>query len=165
MVLCLRALWITEIHLRHIYTYTYIHIYILVCQVSPIKGKYGKEKGISLLPCQIVQCLEKVSKHEIFHKNVSTISVLKRFVSDSEHRWVCADKGIRRKVAADKCSGLNAITKQQTGYKLLVPLEPRESQSVRSSRGLQVYINLLFQPFLTNAHKQKRLQWVQKYMD
>ena len=33
-------------------------------------------------------------KHKRDHQTV------KRFVSDSEHRWVCADKGIRRKVSA-----------------------------------------------------------------
>lgn len=69
---------------------------------------------------------------------------IKRFVADSEHTWVRADKGTVRKIFVQDKS--IALREQQLKFpytaanrylKLLVPLESHEHQGVGSSRGVQ----------------------------
>ena len=64
--------------------------------------QYGKEKDLSPAEKhQIVQCLGQGMKTlDISRKLKHDHRTVKRFVADSEHRWVRADKGIMRKVSA-----------------------------------------------------------------
>ncbi len=93
-----------------------------------------------------------------------------RFVADSEHRRVCADKGRMRKVSARQIRRIKrAATKMplQSSKQVFEAAGASGVPQTSRCRILQklvvVHKPTIRQP-LTNAHKQKRLQWTHTYM-
>lgn len=94
----------------------------------------------------------------------------KRCVADSEHTQVHADKGTMQKVSARQ---IHRIKRAATKMPLQISKQvyeaagasgvPRTSRS-RIIQRLAVMHKPFIRPPLNNAHKQKRLQWAQKYM-
>ena len=78
---------------------------------------------------------------DIPHKPKRDHRTVKRFVADSEHTRVCADKGTMRKVSARQTRRIEQLLKcdykaANRYLKLLVPLESHEHQGVGSSRAV-----------------------------
>ena len=142
---------------------------IISCQVSPIKGKTTKEGCSTLLSRPPFSSnmgkkndLSAAEKHEIVESLGHVMKTLdisrkfkrdhhnvKRFVAESEHTWVRADKGTMMKVSARqihliKITAAKRPLQSNRYLKLLVPLEPCEHQGVGSSRDLQLCINFIF---------------------
>lgn len=175
MELCLRTLCITEINLGHLWS--------LVCQVSPIKGKTTKEGCSTLLSRppfssnigrkkdlstaekhEIVECLGHVMKTlDISQKLKRDHHNVKRFVAESEHTWVRADKGTMMKVPARQIHQIKrAAAKRPLQSSKQIFEAAGASGALRTSRcrilqRLAVVHKPSIRPPLTNAHKQKRL--------
>ncbi|CAI9542594.1 unnamed protein product [Staurois parvus] len=62
----------------------------------------GKKKDLSAAEkSEIVQCLGRGMKTLVISQKLkSDHRTIKRFMADSEHRWVGADKGTLRKISA-----------------------------------------------------------------
>jgi len=109
----------------------------------------GKKNDLSAAEKrQIMQCLGEGD-----HRTV------KRFVVDSEHRWVRADKGIMSKVTARY---IHHIKRAAVKMPLQSSKQVFEAAGTRTSRCriLQRFA-VVHKPTIrpTNAHKQKWLQW------
>ena len=95
---------------------------------------------------------------------------MKRFVADSEHRRVRADKGIMRKVSARQIHLIRRAAAKMALQSSKQVFEAAGASGVpRTSRcrilqRFAVVHKPTIQPPLTNAHKQKRLQWANGYM-
>ncbi len=95
---------------------------------------------------------------------------VKRFVADSEHRRVHADKGRMRKVSARQIRRIKRAAAKMPLQSSKQVFEAAGASGVPQTsrcRILQkpaVVHKPTIQPPLTNAHKQKRLQWAHTYM-
>ncbi|CAJ0927840.1 unnamed protein product [Ranitomeya imitator] len=96
---------------------------------------------------------------------------VKRFVAESEHRSVRADKGIMRKVSARQIHGIKRAAAKiplQSSKQLFEAAGasgvPRTSRC-RILQRLAVVHKPNIQPPLNSVHKQKWLKWAQTYMN
>ncbi len=95
---------------------------------------------------------------------------VKRFVADLEHIRVCADKGRMRKVSARQIHRIKRAAAKMPLQSSKQVFEAAGASGVpqtsrcRILQKLAVVHKPTIRPPLTNAHKQKRLQWAHKYM-
>ncbi|KAL6456377.1 hypothetical protein MHYP_G00349200 [Metynnis hypsauchen] len=132
----------------------------------------GKKKDLSAAEKpQIVQCLGQGMKTlDVSRKSKHDHRTVKRFVTDSEHRRVRADKGRMRKVSARQvhrikraAAKMSLQTSKQVFEAAGVSGVPRTSRC-RILQRLAVVRKPTIRSPLPSAHKQKRLQWAQTYM-
>ncbi len=94
---------------------------------------------------------------------------MKRFVADSEHRRVPADKGRMRKVSARQIRRIKRAAAKMPLQSSKQVFEAAGASGVpqtsrcRILQKLAVVHKPTIQPPLTNAHKQKQLQWAHTY--
>ena len=95
---------------------------------------------------------------------------VKRFVADSEHIWVCADKGTMRKVSARQIHRIQRAGAKMTLQSRKQVFEAAGASGVPQTSRCRILQRLAvmhkpsIRPPQTNSHKQKWLQWAQKYM-
>ena len=116
------------------------------------------------MPCKRLKTLEISRKLKRDHCTV------KRYVCDSERRRVRSDTGVLRKISVKQIHRIKraAVKKPLLSSKQVFEAAgasgvPRTSQC-RILQRLAVVHKAVFRPPLTNAHKEKCLQWAQKYM-
>ena len=132
----------------------------------------GKKKDLSAAEkSEIVQCLGQGMKTlDISRKLKRDHRTVKRFVADSEHTRVRADKGTMRKVPARQKHRIKRAAAKMPLQSSKQIFEAAGASGVpRTSRcrilqSLAVVRKPSIRPPLNNAHKQKRLQWAQEYM-
>uniref|UniRef100_A0A087YR09 Tc1-like transposase DDE domain-containing protein n=1 Tax=Poecilia formosa TaxID=48698 RepID=A0A087YR09_POEFO len=118
---------------------------------------------------QIVQCLGKGMKTlDISQKLKRDHRTVKRFVTDSEHRRVRADKGIIRKVSVRQIHQIKTAAAKMPLQSSKQLFEAAGASGVpRTSRWRilqRLAVKASIRPPLTSDHKQKRLHWAQTYM-
>lgn len=132
----------------------------------------GKKKDLSAAEKrEIVHYLGQGMKTlDISRKLMRDHRTVKKFVADSEHRRVRADKGTIRKVSARQIHRIKrAAAKMPLQSSKQVFEAAGTSKIPRTSRCriLKKFASVhkpTIRPPLNNAHKQKRLQWAQEYM-
>ncbi len=120
---------------------------------------------------QIVQCLGQGMKTlDVSRKRKRDHRTVKRFVADSEHRRVRADKGKMRKVSARQIRWIKRAAAKMPLQSSKQVFEAAGASGVpqtsrcRILQKLAVVHKPTIRPPLTNAHKQKRLQVPHTYM-
>ena len=132
----------------------------------------GKKKDLSAAEKQqIVQYLgQGITTLDISKRIARDHRTVKKFVTDSQHKRVCSDKGKIRKISAKQMRRVKrAATKMPLNSSKQVFEAAGASGDSRTSRCrmLKRFASVLkpvIRPPLIQAHKQKRLQWAQDYM-
>ncbi|KAK3512212.1 hypothetical protein QTP70_001115 [Hemibagrus guttatus] len=132
----------------------------------------GKKKDLSSAEKRdIVEYLGQGMKTlDISRKLKRDHRTIKRFVADSEHTRIRADKGTMRKVSARQIHRIKRAAVKMPLQSSKQVFETAGASGVpRTSRcRILQRLAVMHKPSirlpLTNGHKQKRLQWAQKYM-
>ncbi len=129
----------------------------------------GKKNDLSAAEKrQIVQCLGQDMKTLDFSRKLKRDHrSVKRFVADSEHRRVRADKGRMRKVSARQIRRIKRAAAKmplQSSKQVFEATGVPQTSRCRILQKPAVVHKPTIRPPLTNAHKQKRLQWAHTYM-
>ncbi len=140
-----------------------------IIKQAQVSSNMGKKNYLSAAEKrQIVQCLGQGMKTlDISRKLKRDHHSVKRFVANSEHRRVRADKGRMRKVSARQIRRIKRAAAKmplQSSKQLFEAAGVPQTSRCRILQKPAVVHKPTIQPPLTNAHKQKRLQWAHTYM-